>query len=159
MTARHADSVAAEVVVTESGSAFGNPYVLITTHVGIAGCGSPGIPSRQPQRMPGAWTMADPTEQEPQHFAAHDALAGASAREWHKLQLAALAFVGLLGALTAPTAPALPMWLQSVAGVLALLALAVAAIGVLLAALLAGGGPSVRPETPMSSVPAGSGPV
>ena len=80
--------------------------------------------------------MVDPPEQEPQHFAAPDALS-ASAREWHKLQLAALAFVGLCGVLTGDNGTRLPMWLQSLAGVLALLALAVAAIGVLLVALVA----------------------
>ena len=80
--------------------------------------------------------MADPAEQEPQHVAAADALS-ASAREWHKLQLAALAFVGLCGVLTGDNGTRLPMWLQSVAGVLALLALAVAAIGILLVLLVA----------------------
>jgi hypothetical protein len=80
--------------------------------------------------------MADPPEQQPHHVAALDAL-GASAREWHKLQLAALAFVGLCGVLTGDNGTRLPMWLQSVAGVLALLALAFAAVGVLLVALVA----------------------
>lgn len=80
--------------------------------------------------------MPDSSEQEPQHFAAPEALRY-SAREWHKLQLAALAFVGLCGVLTGDNGTRLPMWLQSVAGVLALLALAVAAIGVLLVALVA----------------------
>jgi hypothetical protein len=80
--------------------------------------------------------MADPPEQEPQHPPAADALS-ASAREWHKLQLAALAFVGLCGVLTGDNGTRLPLWLQSVAGVLALLALAVAAIGLLLVALVA----------------------
>ena len=80
--------------------------------------------------------MIDPSDQEPQHFAAPDVLL-ASAREWHKLQLAALAFVGLCGVLTGDNGTRLPMWLQSVAGVLALLALTVAAIGVLLVALVA----------------------
>ena len=84
----------------------------------------------------GARTMADPPEQEPGHFAAPDALS-ASAREWHKLQLAALAFVGLCGVLTGDNGTRLPFWLQSVAGLLALLALAVAAMGVLLVALVA----------------------
>lgn len=80
--------------------------------------------------------MADPPEQEPQDFAEPDALS-ASAREWHKLQLAALAFVGLCGVLTGDSGTRLPMWLQIVAGVLALLALAVAGIGILLVALVA----------------------
>ncbi len=80
--------------------------------------------------------MADPPEEEPQHVAAADALRD-SAREWHKLQLAALGFVGLCGVLNGDNGTRLPLWLQSVAGVLALLALAVAAIGVLLVVLVA----------------------
>ncbi len=84
----------------------------------------------------GAWTMADPPEQEPERFAATDALS-ASAREWHKLQLAALCFVGLCGVLTGDNGTRLPMWLQTVAGVLALFALAVAALGILLVAVVA----------------------
>lgn len=80
--------------------------------------------------------MADTSEQEPQHFAAPDALS-ASAREWHKLQLGALAFVGLCGVLTGDSGTRLPIMLQSVAGVLALLALAVAALGLLLVAVVA----------------------
>ena len=65
-----------------------------------------------------------------------DALS-ASAREWHKLQLAALAFVGLCGVLTGDNGTRLPLWLQTVAGLLALLALAIAGIGVLLVLLVA----------------------
>lgn len=79
--------------------------------------------------------MADPPEQEPPRLAA-DALS-ASAREWHKVQLAALAFVGLCGVLTGDNGTRLPLWLQTVAGVLALLALAIAGIGVLLVLLVA----------------------
>ena len=91
--------------------------------------------------------MVDPPEQEPHHVAAPDALS-ASAREWHRLQLAALAFVGLCGVLTGDNGTRLPMWLQSVAGVLALLALAVAAIAVLLVALVAWPlGPPADPTT------------
>ena len=84
----------------------------------------------------GARTMADPPEQDPRHSAASDALS-ASAREWHKVQLAALAFVGLCGVLTGDNGVRLPLWLQVVAGVLALLALGVAAAGLLLVALVA----------------------
>lgn len=80
--------------------------------------------------------MADPPEQEPPPIASPDALS-ATAREWHKVQLGALAFVGLCGVLTGDNGTRLPMWLQSVAGVLALLALTVAAIAVLLVALVA----------------------
>ena len=80
--------------------------------------------------------MADTPEQETEDIAAAAALA-ASAREWHKLQVAALAFVGLCGVLTGDNGTRLPLWLQSVAGVLALLALAAAALGLLLVAVVA----------------------
>jgi hypothetical protein len=80
--------------------------------------------------------MADTPEQEPQRVGAPDAL-GASAREWHKLQLGALAFVGLCGVLTGDSGTRLPVLLQSVAGVLALLALGAAALGLLLVAVVA----------------------
>ena len=75
--------------------------------------------------------MADTPQQASGHIAAAAALT-ASAREWHKLQVAALAFVGLCGVLTGDNGTRLPMWLQTAAGVLALLALAAAAIGLLL---------------------------
>ncbi|MET0915814.1 MAG: hypothetical protein ABWY81_06400 [Jiangellaceae bacterium] len=77
--------------------------------------------------------MAETPEQRSEQFATAAALS-ASAREWHKLQVAALAFVGLCGVLTGDNGTRLPMWLQSVAGVLALLALASAAVGLLLVA-------------------------
>ena len=80
--------------------------------------------------------MVDIPEQGSDHVAAADALT-ASAREWHKLQVAALAFVGLCGVLTGDNGTRLPMWLQTAAGVLALLALAAAAIGLLLVAVVA----------------------
>ncbi len=80
--------------------------------------------------------MADPPEQERPPIASPDALS-ATSREWHKVQLGALAFVGLCGVLTGDNGTRLPMWLQSVAGVLALLALTCAAIAVLLVALVA----------------------
>ncbi|WP_432479574.1 hypothetical protein [Nocardioides sp. GXQ0305] len=73
----------------------------------------------------------------------------ASAREWHKLQLAALAFVGLCGVLTGDNGTRLPLGLQSVAGVLALLALAAAALGLLLVAVVAW--PLGAPVDPASS--------
>ncbi len=87
--------------------------------------------------------MADTPRQPPEEFVAHEALA-VSAREWHRLQVAALAFVGLCGVLTGDNGTRLPMWLQSVAGVLALLALAAAAIGLLLVGVVAWplGGPA-----------------
>jgi hypothetical protein len=75
-----------------------------------------------------------------------DALS-ASAREWHKLQLGALAFVGLCGVLTGDNGTRLPLWLQSVAGILALLALATAAIGLFLVAIVAWPlGPQAAPD-------------
>ncbi len=80
--------------------------------------------------------MADTPEQRSEQFATAEVLT-ASAREWHKLQVAALALVGLCGVLTGDNGTRLPMWLQSVAGVLALLALAFAAIGLLLVAVMA----------------------
>lgn len=80
--------------------------------------------------------MADTPSEQSKQSAAVEALT-ASAREWHKLQVAALAFVGLCGVLTGDNGTRLPMWLQSVAGVLALLALASAAVGLLLVAVVA----------------------
>jgi len=80
--------------------------------------------------------MADMTAQGSGHVAAVEALT-ASAREWHKLQVAALAFVGLCGVLTGDSGTRLPGWLQLAAGVLALLALAAAGIGLLLVAVVA----------------------
>ncbi|WP_107773891.1 hypothetical protein [Nocardioides sediminis] len=80
--------------------------------------------------------MADTPGERAEQRAAVEALT-ASAREWHKLQIAALAFVGLCGVLTGDNGTRLPMWLQSVAGVLALLALGFAAIGLLLVAVVA----------------------
>jgi hypothetical protein len=86
--------------------------------------------------MRGAFTMADTREQRSEQPSTAAALT-ASAREWHKLQVAALAFVGLCGVLTGDNGTRLPMWLQSIAGVLALLAVASAAIGLLLVAVVA----------------------
>ena len=60
--------------------------------------------------------MADTPQQGSEHIAAAAALT-ASAREWHKLQVAALAFVGLCGVLTGDNGTRLPMWLQTAAGV------------------------------------------
>lgn len=90
--------------------------------------------------------MADAPEQVPEPNTSPDVLT-ASAREWHKLQVAALAFVGLCGVLTADNGTRLPLWLQAVAGVLALLALAAAGIGLLLVAVVAWPlGRSVEPD-------------
>jgi len=60
-----------------------------------------------------------------------------SAREWHRMQLAALAFVGLCGVLKGDAGTTLPVWLQTLAGVLILGALAVAGLGVLVVATVA----------------------
>ena len=80
--------------------------------------------------------MADTPGRTPQQIAAAEALT-TSAREWHKVQVAALAFVGLCGVLTGDSGTRLPFWLQSAAGVLALLALAAAAVGLVLVAVVA----------------------
>ena len=60
-----------------------------------------------------------------------------SAREWHRLQLAALAFVGLCGVLEGDSGRTLPVWLQTLSGLLLLGSLAVAALGVLIVATVA----------------------
>ena len=80
--------------------------------------------------------MADIPKQRSELLAPVEGLT-ASAREWHKLQVASLAFVGLCGVLTGDNGARLPMWLQAFAGVLALLALASAGIGLLLVAAVA----------------------
>lgn len=56
----------------------------------------------------------------------------ASARGWHRIQLAVLSFVGLCGVLWANGDPAGPRWLQWLAGGLAVLALALACLAVFL---------------------------
>lgn len=89
--------------------------------------------------------MADTPEQVPEPYASPGALT-VSAREWHKLQVGALTFVGLCGVLTADNGTRLPWWLQSVAGVLALLALAAAGLGLLIVAVVAW--PLGRPVDP-----------
>jgi hypothetical protein len=61
----------------------------------------------------------------------------ASAREWHRLQLAALAFVGLCGVLQGDSGGRNPMWLQTLAGVLVLAGLVLAGVAVVLVALVA----------------------
>jgi hypothetical protein len=61
----------------------------------------------------------------------------ASAREWHRLQLAALAFVGLCGVLRGGDSGEVPAWVDSLAGILALVGLALAAVAVVLVALVA----------------------
>ena len=60
-----------------------------------------------------------------------------SAREWHKLQLAALGFVGLCGVLKGDSGRDLPTWLQTTAGALALAGLGLAGLAVLLVAPVA----------------------
>ena len=61
----------------------------------------------------------------------------ASAREWHRLQLAALGFVGLCGVLKGDAGEGDPMWLQTLSGALALAALVVAVVAVLLVVVVA----------------------
>lgn len=80
--------------------------------------------------------MADTPDADADLVARREALTG-SAREWHKLQVAALAFVGLCGVLTGDNGGRLPLWLQVVAGILALLALVAAAVGLVLVAVVA----------------------
>jgi hypothetical protein len=59
-----------------------------------------------------------------------------SARGWHGVQLAALAFIGLCGVLT-DADPGHPRWLQVLAGVLALAALVLACVATYLVARVA----------------------
>lgn len=73
----------------------------------------------------------------------------ASAREWHKLQVGALAFVGLCGVFTGDDGTRLPLWLQVLAGILGLAALATAALGLLLVALVAW--PQGAPADPLAA--------
>jgi hypothetical protein len=61
----------------------------------------------------------------------------ASAREWHRLQLAALGFVGLCGVLKGDAGQGIPLWVQSVSAVLVLAALVVAVAAVLLVLFVA----------------------
>lgn len=61
----------------------------------------------------------------------------ASAREWHKLQVAALGFVGLCGVLKGDSGQEQPVWLQSTTGVLALAGLGLAGLAVLVVATVA----------------------
>jgi len=61
----------------------------------------------------------------------------ASAKEWHRLQLAALGFVGLCGVLKGDAGADLPLWLQSVSGILALTGLVFAAAAVMVVAAVA----------------------
>lgn len=68
----------------------------------------------------------------------------ASAREWHKLQLGVLGFVGLCGVLRDDAGSGRPLWLQDLSGIAALADLVLALIAVTLVAtvaLPAGGGP------------------
>ena len=87
--------------------------------------------------------MADTPEQRSELFAPVEALT-ASAREWHKLQLGVLGFVGLCGVLRDDAGSGRPLWLQDLSGIAALADLVLALIAVTLVAtvaLPAGGGP------------------
>ena len=61
----------------------------------------------------------------------------ASAREWHKLQLGALGFVGLCGVLRGDSGSGRPLWLQDLSGVAALAGLVLALVAVTLVATVA----------------------
>jgi hypothetical protein len=60
-----------------------------------------------------------------------------SAREWHKLQLAVLGFVGLCGVLRGDSGSGRPLWLQDLSGVAALAGLVLALVAVTLVATVA----------------------
>ena len=60
-----------------------------------------------------------------------------SAREWHRLQLGALAFVGLCGVLQGDSGSSDPRWLQTTSGLIALAGLIVAGLSVLIVATVA----------------------
>ena len=61
----------------------------------------------------------------------------ASAREWHKLQLGVLGFVGLCGVLRGDSGSGRPLWLQDISGVAALAGLLLALVAVTLVATVA----------------------
>jgi hypothetical protein len=60
-----------------------------------------------------------------------------SAREWQKLQLAALGFVGLCGVLRGDAGSARPLWLQDLSGIAALAGLVLAILAVTMLATVA----------------------
>ena len=61
----------------------------------------------------------------------------ATAREWHKLQLGVLGFVGLCGVLRGDAGSGRPLWLQDLSGVAALAGLVLALVAVTLVATVA----------------------
>ena len=61
----------------------------------------------------------------------------ASAREWHKLQLGVLGFVGLCGVLRDDAGSGRPLWLQDLSGITALAGLVLALVAVTLVATVA----------------------
>jgi hypothetical protein len=61
----------------------------------------------------------------------------ASAREWHKLQLGVLGFVGLCGVLRGDSGSGRPLWLQDLSGITALAGLVLALVAVTLVATVA----------------------
>ena len=61
----------------------------------------------------------------------------ASAREWHKLQLGVLGFVGLCGVLRGDSGSGRPLWLQDLSGIAALAGLVLALVAVTLVATVA----------------------
>ena len=60
-----------------------------------------------------------------------------SAREWHKLQLGVLGFVGLCGVLRGDSGSGRPLWLQDLSGITALAGLVLALVAVTLVATVA----------------------
>lgn len=60
-----------------------------------------------------------------------------AAREWQKLQIAALGFVGLCGMLRGDTGSEQPRWLQGLSGVAAVAALVIALLAVTIVATVA----------------------
>jgi hypothetical protein len=81
---------------------------------------------------------------------------GRSARGWHGVQLAVLAFIGLCGVLT-DSDPGDPRWLRVAAGVGALVALALACIAVFLVASVAWPFPRAGQESGAVDTPDGLG--
>ena len=61
----------------------------------------------------------------------------ATAREWHKLQLGVLGFVGICGVLRGDAGSGRPLWLQDLSGVAALAGLVLALVAVTLVATVA----------------------
>lgn len=83
-----------------------------------------------PDPLPPARTAATPTD--PPADPGPLGRLAASARGWHRIQLAVLGFIGLCGVLWAGGDASGPSWLQWLAGALVLLALALACLAIYL---------------------------